>query len=238
MPKLLLLPNLLSEEQPLGALPAYISEKIFPLQGLLAESEKEGRRYLKHFSFSEGRTFREIPILLLNEHTTKAEMQERLEPILQGQIWGIVSDAGLPCIADPGARFVRLVKQKGVAVEALSGPSSIVQALMLSGLSAQKFFFHGYLPREVDPLRFEILKLEKEAKEKGCTQVCIERPYRSMALFTAFLQNLQESTILSVAVHLGSNEEQSYTMSIRQWRRKEPLDLHKKPVVFLWAVSD
>jgi len=238
MTKLLLLPNLLSEDQPLGALPSCLAEKIAPLQGLLAESEKEGRRYLKHFTYSEGRTFREIPIFLLNEHTTKTQMQERLEPILEGQVWGIVSDAGLPCIADPGARFVRLAKQKGVSVEALSGPSSIVQALMLSGLSAQKFFFHGYLPREGEPLRAEIVKLEKEAKEKGCTQVCIERPYRSMALFQTLIQSLQDATILSVAIHLGSAEEQSYTMSVRQWKRKESFDFHKKPAVFLWAVTE
>jgi 16S rRNA (cytidine1402-2'-O)-methyltransferase len=165
-------------------------------------------------------------------------MQERLEPVLTGQVWGIVSDAGLPCIADPGARFVRLAKQKGVKVEALSGPSSITQALMLSGLSAQKFFFQGYLPREPELLRMEICKLEKEAKERGCTQVCIERPYRSAALLTAFLEHLQENTILSIAADLGSLNEQSFTFSVRQWRRKDLPDFHKKPCVFLLASTD
>ena len=139
-PLLLLLPNVLSEEESTFChLALDLGKKIGSLDGLIAESEKGGRRYLKRFTFPEGRTFRDVPIRLLNEHTESKQLNELLDPILKGETWGIVSDAGLPCIADPGALLVSLARKKGVNIEAISGPSSVFLALMLSGLSAQKF---------------------------------------------------------------------------------------------------
>lgn len=233
-PHLVLLPNFLSEEAALETLPAMLGEKVSCLAGIIAENEKEARRYLKHFSFKDGRTFRDIPIRLLNEHTSKEELQELLVPILQGEFWGIISDAGLPCIADPGATLVALAKQKGVQVEAISGPSSIVLALMLSGLSAQRFYFQGYLERDPEKLRAEIRMLEKESKQRNCTQVCIEAPYRSMSLFTALLQTLEENTKLSISCDLTSKTEMSETLSIKAWKKRDQPDLQKKPTIFLF----
>ena len=237
-PHLLLLPNFLSEEASLETLPANLGQKVFSLDGIIAENEKEARRYLKHFSFKEGKTFRDIPIRLLNEHTVKEELQELLAPILQGQVWGIISDAGLPCIADPGAQLVALAKQRGVQVEAISGPSSIFLALMLSGLSAQRFFFQGYLERDPEKLRAEIRVLEKESKQRTCTQVCIEATYRSLSLFTALIQTLEENTKLSISCDLTSKTEMSETLSVRQWKKRIEPDLQKKPTIFLFNASE
>ncbi len=237
-PYLVLLPNFLSEEASLETLPAIVGQKVSCLDGIIAENEKEARKYLKHFSFKEGKTFRDIPIRLLNEHTSKEELQELLIPILQSETWGIISDAGLPCIADPGAQLVALAKQKGIQVEAISGPSSVFLALMLSGLSAQRFFFQGYLERDPEKLRAEIRVLEKESKQRKCTQVCIEAPYRSLSLFTALVQTLEDSTKLSISCDLTSKTEMSETLPIRQWKKRAEPDLQKKPTIFLFNASE
>lgn len=235
-PLLLLLPNVLSEteENTFNHFPVDLEKKIGALDGLIAESEKGGRRYLKRFVFPEGRSFRDVPIHLLNEHTESKQLHELLDPVLKGETWGIVSDAGLPCIADPGALLVSLARKKGIKVEAFSGPSSIFLALMLSGLSAQKFCFQGYLERDPAKLRADIKALEKESKQKKMTQVFIEVPYRSQNLFEILLEVLEESTKLSVSVNLTATDELSSTFSIREWRKKEKLDLHKQPAVFVF----
>src|SRR5262249_13098213 len=149
---LFLLPNLLDETlawEPF--LPASVAAAVQSLDGLIAESEKEGRRYLRRFVNHE--RMAATPIRLLNEHTQPKEIGELLEPLIRGERWGLISDAGLPCIADPGAPLVLLAHEKKIRVETFSGPSSIVMALQLSGLSGQRFAFHGYLPREAPDLK-------------------------------------------------------------------------------------
>lgn len=234
---LYLLPNVLSEESSLQFFPSILQEIVPALNGLIAESEKEGRRYLKRFPFPEGKTFRDIPLRLLNEHTKKVEIEELLEPLVSGQTWGVISDAGLPCIADPGARLVALAKKRSVSVIPVPGPSSIVFALMSSGLSAQRFYFQGYLERDPGALREQIRLLEKESKTRECTQVCIEVPYRSEAIFRALSETLEEDTLLSVACDLTGPGEFCKTFSVRKWREIGAPDLHKKPVVLLWRAS-
>lgn len=236
MSRLILLPNVLAEaeENTFAYLPMSVETKVRSLDGLIAESEKGGRRYLKRFTFPEGKSFRDVPICLLNEHTEAKQLQELLDPVLQGQTWGIVSDAGLPCLADPGAKLVALARKKGVAIEVLTGPSSIVFALLASGLSAQKFFFHGYLEREPALCRENIQVLERESKQRQCTQVFIEAPYRSANLFSLLLETLSETTKLSLSVNLTCQDGWSDTLSVREWRKKQAPDLHKKPTVFLF----
>jgi len=225
----------LAEDALLETLPAVLTEKVDSLHGLIAESEKEARRYLKRFAFKEGKTFRDIPIALLNEHTSKEELGALLAKVLEGERWGLISDAGLPCIADPGALLVHLAKEKNVKVEAISGPSSVFLALMLSGIPSQKFFFQGYLERDPAKLRLEIKSLEKEAKAKKCTQMCIEAPYRSVSLFTALLETLEDGTLLSVASDLTGPEQISETFSIRHWKKRPAPPILKKPTVFLFS---
>jgi 16S rRNA (cytidine1402-2'-O)-methyltransferase len=236
-PKLILLPNLLHEEEAdfREFLPIVVEEKIALLDGLIAESEKEARRYLKRFSFPEGKTFREVPLLVLNEHTQSKELPDLLEPILRGQTWGLISDAGLPCLADPGANLVALARQKGVLIEAVSGPSSLFLALMLSGLSAQRFCFRGYLERESDKLSKEIKILEKQSSEQKMTMVCIEAPYRVRQLFDALVKELEPSTKLCIALDLTSTQEEVHTCSVSEWRKKTAPSLHKRQAIFLFA---
>jgi 16S rRNA (cytidine1402-2'-O)-methyltransferase len=235
---LFLLPNLLdASAEKKWSFPPGLDDLIPSLQGIIAESEKEARRYLKSFSFPERASFRQVPICLLNEHTKEEEVKQLLEPLLQGQTWGLISDAGLPCIADPGARLVRLCRKRGVQVEAICGPSSIFLSLMLSGLGAQRFCFQGYLEREPALLRQEIKRLEKESSQKSMTQVFIEAPYRCQSVFLALMEVLEPTTELSLCVDLMTLQQRVETGSIQEWRKKELIDLHKKQVVFVFAAQ-
>src|SRR5258708_21049619 len=143
---LLLLPNLLGEHRHHEMfLPSSVDKAVSSLDGLIAESDIEGRRFLKRFETKKPAM--EIPIALFNEHTPDDHIDFLLEPIVKGGRWGLVSDAGLPCIADPGAKLVQRARQLGILIQAFVGPSSILFALMLSGLPGQKFAFQGYLPK-------------------------------------------------------------------------------------------
>ncbi len=225
MSKLLLLPNLLDEELPYEPfLPASVPQAVASLHGIIAESEKAARRYLRRFLPHE--IFSKMPIALLNEHV--AELDELLAPIEQGQIWGLISDAGLPCVADPGADLVWRARQKGIAVQTFVGPSSILMALQLSGLCGQRFTFHGYLPREGIELEKRIKELEKQSH--GHTQIWIEAPYRSAKMLAALLAALQPTTRLSVAVQLTTPHERIASAPVAKWK---PFPIEKEPAVFL-----
>ena len=229
--KLLLLPNLLDETQaPALFLPPALAQVVASLHGLIAESEKSARRYLRHFVSHD--QMAKLPLRLLNEHTPPEELASLLAPAIKGEVWGVISDAGLPCIADPGAELVRLAHQKGVAVQTFAGPCSLLMALQLSGFSGQRFAFHGYLPREIPDLERKILELEKRAAE--ATQIWIEAPYRSAKMLEALLKLLQPKTELSVAASLTFPNERALSMPVEKWR-SFPFRLEKEPVIFLLA---
>lgn len=227
MPKLLLLPNLLDEElshEPF--LPISVSTAVQSIQGLIAESEKAARRFLKRFLPHE--VFSKMPIALLNEH--KSDLAALLEPVERGQTWGLISDAGLPCIADPGSDLVWLARQKGIEVQTFVGPSSIFMALQLSGLCGQRFSFHGYLPREIPDLEKRLKELEKNSR--GQTQIWIEAPYRSQKMLQTLISVLQPSTRLCVAVQLTTPKEKVVSQTVSKWKSSS-LVLEKEPAVFL-----
>lgn len=223
--KLYLLPNLLDEALPIEPfLPIRVNEAVRNIQGLIAESEKMARRYLRKFLSHE--EMAKMPIALLNEHTQ--ELQALIQPVERGEIWGLISDAGLPCIADPGADLVWLAHQKGLAVETFVGPSSIVMALQLSGFGGQQFSFHGYLPRETDALEKKIRELEKEPG----TKIWIEAPYRSSKMLTVLKTILHPNTRLCAAVNLTMPKERVLSQTVARWRENS-LSIDKEPVVFL-----
>ena len=225
--KLILLPNLLDENAPIEPfLPPGVATAVRSIQGLIGESEKAARRYLRKFLSHE--EMAKIPLRLLNEHTQ--EVSELLEPLLRGEVWGLISDAGLPCLADPGTDLVALANSKGIAVETFAGPSSIIFALQLSGFSGQKFAFHGYLPKEIPQIEQTIRDLEKRSKTE--TQIFIEAPYRSAKLLNLLLATLQPTTRLCVAASLTTGSERVVSQTIAQWR-KTPFTLEKEPTVFL-----
>lgn len=228
---LYLLPNLLLEAGDASLfLPASVKEAVSKLDGLIAESEKEGRRYLRRFV--DHNRMAATPIRLLNEHTKPDECNELLNPILKGETWGVVSDAGLPCIADPGSALVLLAHQKKLRVEVFAGPSSILMALQLSGLSGQRFAFHGYLPREEPNLVRALKQIESRSKQENSSQIWIEAPYRSAKIARSAFEILQPSTLFCIALDLSSESQTVRTQAIHRWR-KETFEPGKRPAVFL-----
>jgi 16S rRNA (cytidine1402-2'-O)-methyltransferase len=223
--KLYLLPNLLDESLlPEPFLPISVNVAVASLQGLIAESEKMGRRYLRKFISHE--EMAKMPLRVLNEHTK--EIDDLLEPIEQGQTWGLISDAGLPCIADPGADLVWRAHEKKIVVETFVGPSSIVMALQLSGFGGQQFSFHGYLPREIPELEQKVRELEK----RPGTHIWIEAPYRSAKMLDLLKRVLQPSTRLCVAVNLTLPTQRVVSQTVAKWR-SIGFSLEKEPAVFL-----
>ncbi|MBM3192197.1 MAG: SAM-dependent methyltransferase [Chlamydiae bacterium] len=231
---LYLFPNVLSEEQSHELFfPKSVDAHVTEIEGLIAESEKSARSFLKRFSFTRDRTFRDIPIKLLNEHTTEQELKELIALLMQKGPWGLISDCGLPCLADPGARLVALAHKRKISVKTFPGPSSIVMALMLSGLVVQSFTFHGYLPRELPQLQEALASIEKEVIQKKRVQVFIEAPYRSEKLLHTLRETLAPDLLLSLACDLTLPTEEVLLLSIAEWRKKDLSSLNKRPSVFL-----
>jgi len=219
---LYLLPNLLGEELSHESfLPSSVTKATQSLDGLIAESEKGARRYLKRFT----KNFREIPILLLNEHTD--EIDTLLAPLQKGETWGLISDAGLAALADPGAQLIRRLHSLKIPIETFPGPSSIIYALQLSGLFAQSFTFHGYAPRKEDVLKEKLRTLPKDH-----THIFIEAPYRSDKLLNLLVHGLQDETDLSVSWNLTLPNQGVRTDSIKKWKGSIP-KLGKVPAVFV-----
>lgn len=228
--KLYLLPNLLNKEANHEVfLPSSVPRAVSKLDGLIAESEKEGRAYLKRFDAP----FRQMPIHLLNKH--HQEIDALLEPIRKGQTWGLISDAGLPVIADPGYQLVARAQDFNIAIQAFVGPSSIILALMLSGLPSQRFSFHGYLPHHPEK---ELAQLEERSRGENATQLFIEAPFRNDPLFKKLLGCLSEGTRLCIAWDLTLPSQGVETHTIAQWKKRTPPQLHKKPAVFLFHTPE
>lgn len=188
------------------------------LDALIAESEKGGRTYLKRFCHTT------LPIYLLNEHTKNP--LELLD--LKEERIGLISDGGMPCLADPGAQLVLAARQKGISVQAFPGPSSIILGLMLSGFSAQVFTFHGYLSRDSAELTKQI-----RAFPKKMTHIFIEAPYRNDKMVAHLLKNLHENDLLCVAWNLTAPDEGVLTQSVKHWKAQSFPNFDKKPAVFL-----
>ena len=219
---LYLLPNLLDEtleHDPF--LPHSVGEVVSSLDGMIAESERGARRYMKRFT----EKFREIPIRLLNEHSQ--EIDSLIGPLQKGEKWGLISDAGLPVLADPGARLIRRLHTLNIPIETLPGPSSIVYALQLSGLPAQNFTFHGYPPKDEKALKEKLRTLPKDH-----THLFIEAPYRTDKFLKNLVDGLQGETDLSVSWNLTLPSQGVKTQTISQWKKAVP-SLGKVPAVFV-----
>ena len=226
---LYLLPNLLGPTTDYHYfLPESIDRAMAQIDGLIAESEGEGRRYLKRFKLKKKP--HEMPIALLTKKSQ--ELDFLLEPLLKGEMWGVVSDCGLPCLADPGAALVMRARQLNIPIVAFTGPSSITHALMLSGLSGQTFFFHGYLPKEPEE---RITTLRHWEKIGRTTHLFIEAPYRNVHAYNACLQTLHDSTLFCVATMLTLPEQWVHTASISFWKKNPTPDIGKKPTIFLFT---
>lgn len=235
-PALLLLPNLLGDHKHAEIfLPASVAKAVLTIDGLIAESETEGRRFLSRFQTKK--TVSETPIALFNEHTPDDHIDFLLEPMKKGERWGLISDAGLPCIADPGSKLVQRARQIGIAIQAFVGPSAIMLALMQSGLPGQKFYFQGYLERNQAQRQSQISHLVKISQAEKVTQIFIEAPYRNKYALEDLLSLLPEETWLCVAWDLTLPTQGLLSQPVKIWKKSPLPNLEKKPAIFLFNAS-
>ncbi len=228
---LYLVPAWLSEDtRPEDVVPAPVLARIHALAAFVAEDAKSARRYLA--ACGHPRPMRELAIVELNEHTAAADVPAMLAPLLGGQDAGLLSEAGVPAVADPGALLVAAAHVRGIRVVPLVGPSSILLALEASGLEGQRFRFVGYLPADSAARRAALVDLERQSARDRETQVFIETPYRNDALLADILQACRPATRLAVAAELTSSREWIRMDRIEAWRARAEA-LGKKPAIFL-----
>ena len=229
--RLYLVPTWLSEASPpASVLPAPVIERVHALDAFVVENAKSARRFLS--ACGHPKPMREIAMVELNGHTAAGDVPAMLAPALEGRDLGLMSEAGVPAVADPGALLVREAHARGIAVVPLVGPSSIVLALMASGLEGQRFRFVGYLPADPSSRRTAITELERISARERETQVFIETPYRNDALLADLLHACKPSTRLAIAADLTSSGELIAMRAVGDWRRDVPV-LGKRPAIFL-----
>lgn len=230
--KLYLIPALLGPVAPERALPAFNMEIISLLNEFIVEEERTARRFLRSIGYT--RSFDEVTLHLLNEHTKDEETSAYLQSAKDGRDIGLLSEAGTPCIADPGSAIVRQAHLAGITVVPLVGPNSLLLALMASGMNGQHFTFHGYLPAKTEERAQKLKMLEKEAYARHVTHLFIETPYRNMALLESVIQHCRPATLLCIACDITLETEFIATKTVGEWKKKLP-SLGKRPAVFLIA---
>lgn len=227
--KIYLIPCEMGEQDCARLFPAFNAEIAGSLSYFVVENIRSARRSLK--KINPAISIDNLHFLELNKHTENFDLTEMLQPALEGHSMGIMSEAGMPCIADPGALVVSKAHELGLQVVPLVGPTSIVMALVASGGNGQNFTFHGYVPIKEQRKSF-LLHAEQSAKRLGQTQIFMETPYRNQSLFAEMLQLFQPSTKLCVACNISLNDECIATKTIAQWR-KATIDINKKPAMFV-----
>jgi len=227
---LYLIPSPLGDYEPIEVIPDGVIQKMLPIRYFVVEELRTARRYLSKCGFKG-----KIDILTffeLNEHTDKSVVHDYLSPLIEGNDMGLISEAGLPAVADPGAYLVELAHKEGIKVVPLSGPSSLMMALMASGMNGQSFAFVGYIPVKPEERRSEIKKLEKLSVTTGQSQIIIEAPYRNNSLFSDLLLVCSNDKNICIAAGITTSEEFICTKSVSEWK-KTKIDLNKKPCVFI-----
>ncbi len=227
---LYLIPTPLGDNSPLEVLPLSIKKIIEEHVHFIIENEKSARQFIKKITPHKNQS--KITLYPLNKFTSQEEMDTFLEPCMSGISMGLFSDAGCPGIADPGAVIVSKAHRLGIQVKPLIGPSSLILAMMASGMNGQSFAFNGYLPIEQRQRSQSISRFEKKAFRADQAQLFIETPYRSESLFKDFLKILDPNTRLCVACNISLNSEYILTLSVKKWKKIKP-DINKKPCVFI-----
>ena len=227
--KLYLIPSPLGDYEPAQVLPAPVLETACALKCFVVEELRTARRFLSAAGLKGH--IEELEFHTLNEHTSQSEVEALAELFTRGDV-GLISEAGLPAVADPGAALVALCHRKGIEVVPLTGPSSLMLALMASGLNGQSFAFRGYLPAKTDERKTAIKDLERQSKSLNQSQIFIETPYRNDSLFQDLIVQLQPSTRLTVAADLTLPSAFIKTKTAAEWR-KAPVPIVKRPCVFI-----
>jgi 16S rRNA (cytidine1402-2'-O)-methyltransferase len=226
-----LIPNTLGESEIDRVLPAYNFTVIKKIKHFIVEDVRTARRFLKKVDKSAD--IDNLQFFLLNKHTSPDEISGYLSPLKEGFDIGIISEAGCPAIADPGAEIVRIAQMKNYRIIPLVGPSSILLALMASGFNGQSFAFCGYLPVQSNERILAIQKLEKRAQTEKQSQLFIETPYRNMKMLEDILNFCQPSTSLCIACDITLDTEFIKTKTVKEWKKEKKPDLHKRPCIFI-----
>jgi 16S rRNA (cytidine1402-2'-O)-methyltransferase len=226
---LYLVPNVIAEGTQQNVIPSSLVETLKSIHHFLVEDARTARRYLSSLKIYE--TIESLHMEVLNKDTKESQLAELMRPLLMGSNMAVISESGCPGVADPGALAVAYAHRNNVRVIPLVGPSSILLALMASGLNGQKFAFHGYLPVDAKEAAKVIKELERESEQKNQTQLFIETPYRNNQVLTHLLNALKATTRLSIAVELTGVSEYIQTKSVKEWIKDKP-SLPKEPAVF------
>lgn len=212
-------------------LPEYNADIVRSINYFVVENLRTGRRFLSRVGM--GRPIDTLKMAELNEHTAPAEVEALIAPILAGEDCAMISEAGCPGVADPGAALAALCHRHGVRVVPLVGPSSILLALMASGMNGQSFAFNGYLPVKPPERQRALRNLERRARSEHQSQIFIEAPYRNRQMLEAIVASCAADTRITVAVDITAESERIVTRSVAEWRRAMPDDLHKRPAIFI-----
>lgn len=228
--KLYLIPTTLGECDPTAVLPHTIKRTLTFIDDYIVENEKTARKFIK--SVEPEKVQATLRLFPLNKHTEKSEYSKMLQPCLEGKNVGLMSEAGCPGVADPGAVIVKLAHEVGVQVVPLVGPSSILLAMMGSGMNGQSFAFNGYLPIDKSDKKVALKNFEKLSFDKNQSQLFIETPYRNNKLLEDLVQTLQPNTLLCIATDLTLASEYIKTLRVADWK-KTKVDLHNRPTIFI-----
>ena len=231
-----MIPCPISEARELwDVLPRANYEVMNSLDYFIVENVRSARRFLSKVGVE--RRIEELEFVELNEHTTRTEEVERmLKPLLEGRSAGVISEAGVPGVADPGADIVALAHHHGIRVVPLVGPSSILMSVMASGLNGQSFAFVGYLPVKDGERERRIKALERRAVEERQAQLFIEAPYRNVKLFEVLLTTLSPKLRLTVAADITSPDEYIRTLRVEEWRKATMPNIAKRPTIFVLGI--
>lgn len=221
----------LGDDFPERVLPQSVIAIARTLDTFVVENEKSARRFLA--TIKTDKPVRELTLLTLNEHSLDKDLPDLLAPLVAGKSVGLMSEAGCPGIADPGAKLVALAHRHHIQVKPLVGPSSILLGLIASGLDGQRFSFLGYLPADKSARIQKLKEIEKRSGIANETQIFIETPYRNQHMFEDILANCHPSTRLCVATNLTLESEMVRTYAIAEWKKSASPELHKQPTVFL-----
>ena len=228
--KLFLIPSPIGENLPIETLPISIKKTISNLKFFIVENEKEARRFIKKICPDKVQS--ELRLEKLNKHTEMADVENFLNPCIMGKNMGLISDSGCPSIADPGSIIIEKAHQLGIIVKPLAGPSSIIMAMMSSGMNGQNFAFNGYLPIEKNSRKKMIKYFEYKSKKENQSQIFIETPYRNETVYKELINSLKSKTQLCIACNITEPDEFIKTCSISNWK-KEKRKIPKKPAIFI-----
>ena len=228
---LFLIPAYLSEESPIDYFAPSIKEYILKTDYFFVENEKTARKVIKFFAPEKKQS--DLKLFLLDKYSESNDLKEAQKLMKSGQDFGLLSEAGLPCIADPGNVMVKWCHENNIKVIPINGPSSIILALISSGFNGQEFTFHGYLPIDREQKKKQILFLENQVQKSGYSQIFMETPYRNNQLLEDLIKFLNPNTKLCIAANINHpTEEFIKTLKISEWKNKKP-ELHKIPAVFV-----